>query len=42
MGRKILLVVMAAVLVLAAGCAGLGGPEPRVVEDSATQDLSHA
>jgi hypothetical protein len=42
MGWKIPLVVMAAVLVLAAGCAGLGGPEPRVVEDSATQDLSLA
>ncbi|MDI6866080.1 hypothetical protein [Methanoculleus sp.] len=42
MSRKILLLGLTAILVLAAGCTGLGGPEPRVVEDSATLDISLA
>ena len=40
MNRHILILGLAAVLVLTAGCMGLGGPNPKVVEDSATKDVS--
>jgi len=40
MSKQILILGLAAVLVLSAGCMGPGGPNPRVVEDSATRDIS--
>jgi hypothetical protein len=40
MTRRIFILGLAAVLVLTAGCMGLGGPNPKVVEDSMAPDLS--
>jgi len=40
MSKRILILGLVAVLVLATGCMGLGGPNPRVVQDSATTDIS--
>ena len=40
MSKQILILGLAAGLVLSAGCMGPGGPNPRVVEDSATRDIS--
>lgn len=40
MRRPILILGLVAVLVLAAGCIGLVGPDPKVVQDSATRDIS--
>ncbi len=42
MNRHILILGLATVLVLTAtaGCMGLGGPNPKIVEDSATKDVS--
>ncbi|PKL62689.1 MAG: hypothetical protein CVV31_04905 [Methanomicrobiales archaeon HGW-Methanomicrobiales-2] len=40
MRRPILILSLVAVLVLAAGCIGLVGPNPKVVQDSATRDVS--
>ncbi|KLK89106.1 hypothetical protein SZ63_01250 [Methanoculleus sediminis] len=40
MSKQILILGLAAVLVLTAGCMGLGGPSPKVVEDSLTKDVS--
>jgi hypothetical protein len=40
MSKQILILGLAAVFVLSAGCTGLVGPNPRVVEDSATKDIS--
>ncbi|MDD3071434.1 MAG: hypothetical protein PHX88_09605 [Methanoculleus horonobensis] len=40
MNKRILVLGLAAVLVLTAGCMGLGGPSPRVVEDSMVTDIS--
>jgi len=40
MNRHILILGLAAVLVLTTGCMGLGGPNPKIVEDSATKDIS--
>jgi hypothetical protein len=40
MNKRILILGLAAMLVLTAGCMGLGGPSPRVVEDSMVTDIS--
>lgn len=40
MNKRILILGLAAVLVLTAGCMELGGPSPRVVEDSMVTDIS--
>ncbi|WP_292728399.1 hypothetical protein [Methanoculleus sp.] len=40
MRRPVLILGLVAVLVLAAGCIGLVGPDPKVVQDSATRDIS--
>lgn len=40
MNKRILILGLAAVLVLSAGCMGLGGPSPKVVEDSMVPDIS--
>ncbi|MDV4342199.1 hypothetical protein HL657_03225 [Methanoculleus sp. YWC-01] len=40
MNKRFLILGLAAVLVLTAGCMGLGGPSPRVVEDSMIPDIS--
>ena len=40
MSKQILILGLAAVLVLTAGCMGLGGPSPKVEEDSLTKDVS--
>jgi hypothetical protein len=40
MSKQIFILGLAALFVLAAGCMGLGGPNPKVVEDSMVPDLS--
>jgi len=40
MRRPILILGLVAAFVLAAGCMGLAGPDPKVVQDSATRDIS--
>ncbi|MCK8518854.1 DUF7490 domain-containing protein [Methanoculleus sp. 7T] len=40
MRNGILMLGLIAVLVLASGCMGLVGPNPKVVQDSATMDIS--
>lgn len=40
MSRQIFILGLVAALVLAAGCMGLGGPNPKVVEDSMVPDIS--
>ncbi|WP_292518703.1 hypothetical protein [Methanoculleus sp.] len=40
MRRPILILGLVAAFVLAAGCMGLAGPDPKVVQDSATPDIS--
>jgi len=40
MSKQILIFGLAAALLLTAGCMGLGGPDPKVVEDSAIRDIS--
>ena len=40
MRKRILMPGLVLVLVLAAGCTGLVGPDPKIVEDSATKDIS--
>lgn len=40
MSRQIFILGLVAVLVLTAGCMGLGGPNPKIVEDSMVTDLS--
>ena len=40
MHKRILILGLAAALVLTAGCMGLGGPNPKVVEDSMVTDIS--
>ncbi|HOB18299.1 MAG TPA: hypothetical protein PKK74_06365 [Candidatus Methanoculleus thermohydrogenotrophicum] len=40
MNKQILILGLVGVLVLAAGCMGPGGPNPKIVEDSAIKDIS--
>ncbi|MCM2465438.1 hypothetical protein [Methanoculleus oceani] len=40
MSKRILIPGLVVVLVLAAGCIGFVGPDPTVVQDSATRDIS--